>query len=190
MNEHKTFTSTAATINEKLRSLFDIRSIGTDMYRISSAIKQAPCSLFIAACSHTAAMKNNNQDPSDNKEVSYVYAHNARRLKQQKKEQRKFRKRAIRKSSSKHRGCPQNEERNARPSKKSVSVQEDIEIERLTKRHDESRDDAPEDQRHDATDTEKRDFFLRAAKYSRNIACFGILCLRGIETCRPSCRRE
>ena len=114
--------------------------------------------------SHKAAMKNDiDTDPSDNKEVSYVYAHIARRLKQKKKEQRKYRKRAIRKSSSQHPGCPPNEERSARPSKKSVSFQEDIhvETESLVSPHDESRNGELEDQRHDAADTEgkREDFF-------------------------------
>ena len=71
--------------------LFVIRLIGTDIYRISSTIKQAPFSLFIAAFSYTLAMKNNiDIDPSDNKESAYVYAHIARRLKQKKKEEKKI----------------------------------------------------------------------------------------------------
>ena len=71
--------------------VFDIRLIGTDIYQISSTIKQASFSLFIAAFSCTLAMKNNiDIDPSDNKELPYVYAHIARRLKQKKKEQKKI----------------------------------------------------------------------------------------------------
>ena len=108
--------------------------------------------------------KNIHQHPGD-KEAPYVYAHMARRLKQQKKEQRKYRQRAIRKNFSRqaqspqHPGCSPNERRGARPLKKSVSFKEDREAEQEIMNTNDSRDDAPEDRRCDATDDNREDFF-------------------------------